>query len=75
VKKLLPQEGVEWLFVRVKAKVIRNGRFDLDVEVWDEKGELVANSVHASLVMDASRNITRKNGNDEGNGKGKESKL
>ncbi|EXJ96320.1 hypothetical protein A1O1_01446 [Capronia coronata CBS 617.96] len=60
VKKLLPPEGVEWLFVRVKAKAIRNGRFDLDVEVWDVDNELVATSCHASLVVDASRNTTRK---------------
>jgi len=60
VKKLLPEDGVEWLFVRVRAKSIRNGRFDLDVEVWDVEGELVATSCHASLVVDASRNTTRK---------------
>ncbi|KIW30420.1 uncharacterized protein PV07_06164 [Cladophialophora immunda] len=60
VKKLLPEEGVEWLFVRVMAKAIRNGRFDLNIEVWDEAGELVASSTHASLILDASRNITRK---------------
>ncbi|KAJ9627554.1 uncharacterized protein PV06_05894 [Exophiala oligosperma] len=59
VKKLLPEEGVEWLFVRVKAKAIRNGRFDLDVEVWDTDNELVATSSHASLVVDSSRNTTR----------------
>jgi len=59
VKKLLPEDGVEWLFVRVKAKVIRNGRLDLDVEVWDEQRELVATSQHASLIVDASRNTTR----------------
>lgn len=60
VKKLLPEEGVEWLFVRVKAKSIKNGRFDLDIEVWDVGGELVAHSCHASLIVDAARNITRK---------------
>lgn len=58
-KKLLPDEGVEWLFVRVKAKAIRNGRFDLDVEVWDEQDELVAISSHASLAVDSARNTTR----------------
>jgi len=63
VKKLLPEEGVDWLFVRVKAKKIHEGRFDLDVEVWDEAGELVCSSYHASLALDSSRNITR-------NGKG-----
>ncbi|KIX95999.1 uncharacterized protein Z520_08254 [Fonsecaea multimorphosa CBS 102226] len=60
VKKLLPEEGVEWLFVRVMAKAISNGRFDLNIEVWDEAGQLVASSTHASLIVDASRNITRK---------------
>lgn len=59
VKKLLPEEGVEWLFVRVKAKAIRNGRFDLDVEVWDTDHGLVATSSHASLIVDSSRNTTR----------------
>ena len=59
VKKLLPEEGVDLLFVRVQAKTIRNGRFDLDVSVWDQQGEMVAHSMHASLVLDASRNITR----------------
>ncbi|KIX07133.1 uncharacterized protein Z518_05110 [Rhinocladiella mackenziei CBS 650.93] len=60
IKKLLPDEGVEWLFVRTRAKAIRNGRFDLDIEVWDVEAELVASSCHASLIVDASRNTTRK---------------
>jgi hypothetical protein len=68
VKKLLPDEGVDMLFVRVRAKVIKNGRNDLDIEVWDEGGEMVACSTHASLVMDASRNMTR---NGIGNGEQK----
>ena len=59
VKKLLPEEGVEWLFTRTKAKSIKNGRFDLDIEVWDAEGELVAISSHSSLVVDTSRNVTR----------------
>lgn len=57
VKKLLPEEGLEWLFVRVRAKGVKNGRFDLDIEVWDEANELVATSTHASLIVDASRNL------------------
>ncbi|RMZ82965.1 hypothetical protein DV737_g1770, partial [Chaetothyriales sp. CBS 132003] len=59
VKKLLPEEGVEWLFTRTKAKTIKNGRLDLDVEVWDAQGELVAISSHSSLIVDTSRNTTR----------------
>ncbi|KAJ9655189.1 hypothetical protein H2198_005885 [Neophaeococcomyces mojaviensis] len=59
VKKLLPEEGVDWLFVRVQAKKIARGRFDLQVEVYDESNDLVALSTHASLVVSSSRNITR----------------
>lgn len=59
VKKLLPTEGVEWLFVRVQAKKISRGRFDLQVEVYDESNDLVALSTHSSLVVNSSRNTTR----------------
>lgn len=59
VKKALPEEGVEWLFVRVQASKIQNGRFDLQVTVLDEQGDLVATSSHASLAIDMSRNTTK----------------
>lgn len=59
VKKLLPEEGVEWLFVRVQAKSIKDGRFDLLVQVLDESGALIALSNHACLAVDSSRNTTR----------------
>jgi Thioesterase-like superfamily len=58
VKKALPQpDGVEWLFVRVGAKVIRNGRMDLEILVLDESGEVVAISTHAGLIMGTERNM------------------
>lgn len=59
IKKLLPEEGAEWLFVRVQACVIKNGRLDLRITVLDEGGDVVALSTHCSLVMDASRNTAR----------------
>jgi len=59
VKKLLPEEGVQWLFVRVQAKKIQNGRFDLEVIILDESGDVVALSNHANLAVDSSRNTTR----------------
>jgi Thioesterase-like superfamily len=62
IKKLLPENGVELLFVRVQAKVVRNGRFDLEISVWDIDGEMVALSTHASMIMDTSRNLTRSGG-------------
>lgn len=42
IKKSLPENGVEWLFVRVLTKSIRNGRMDLEVVIRDEEGEIVA---------------------------------
>lgn len=59
VKKLLPEDGVEWLFVRVQAKKIHEGRFDLQIHVLDEAGDLVALSTHSSLAVNASRNLKR----------------
>jgi hypothetical protein len=51
MKKMLPVEAVEWVFVRVRAKRWECGRFDLDVEVWDEGCDLVAVGSHTGLVM------------------------
>ncbi|KAI9826524.1 MAG: hypothetical protein M1826_006625 [Phylliscum demangeonii] len=42
IKKRLPEEGVEWLFSRVRAKSIKNGRMDLEVVILDETGDIVA---------------------------------
>jgi hypothetical protein len=56
-KKLLPEEGVTWLFQRVRAKKIENGRMDFEVTVGDGKGEVIAVAAHTSLVMEVSRNI------------------
>ncbi|KAI1377030.1 thioesterase-like superfamily-domain-containing protein [Hypoxylon crocopeplum] len=63
VKKTLPPGGVEWLFVRVRAKSIRNGRMDIEVVILDEVGEVVALSHHVVLVVSTERNIAgRRNG-------------
>ncbi|ERF75951.1 hypothetical protein EPUS_01317 [Endocarpon pusillum Z07020] len=58
VKKALPEpDGVEWLFVRVSATVIRNGRMDLQVLVLDAEAEVVAISSHVALMMGTERNL------------------
>lgn len=59
VKKALPEDGVEWLFVRVRAKRIEKGRMDLEVVVLDEEGDLVAVSNHVCLILSAERNMKR----------------
>ncbi|KAL8806551.1 MAG: hypothetical protein Q9200_004998 [Gallowayella weberi] len=62
VKKALPEDGVEWLFVRVRAKRIEKGRMDLEVVVLDEEGELVAISQHVCLIVGAERNLRKDRG-------------
>lgn len=64
VKKALPEEGVEFLFVRVLAKQIRNGRLDLEVTILDEGGDLVATSTHVALVLGSERNLKRSTDSD-----------
>ncbi|KAL9619768.1 MAG: hypothetical protein Q9160_005604 [Pyrenula sp. 1 TL-2023] len=60
VKKALPEEGVEWLAVRVTSKQIKDGRFDLDVLVRDVGGELVALSHHVAMILSIERNTGNK---------------
>lgn len=60
VKKVLPEEGIEWLFVRVEAKQIKNGRMDLEIVILDEKGELVALSHHVAFALGTERNTAKR---------------
>ncbi|KAI1133568.1 thioesterase-like superfamily-domain-containing protein [Nemania abortiva] len=56
IKKMLPPEGVEWLHVRVYPKQIKNGRFDYEVVIFDQTGDIVALSHHVAMVLDGRRN-------------------
>ena len=60
IKKALPSEGVQWLFSRVRAKQIKNGRFDLEVVILDEKAEIVALSHHVAMMVSADRNTAER---------------
>lgn len=62
IVKRLPDEGVDFLFVRAQSKRIRNGRLDIEVTILDEQGDLVAVSHHVVLVVDASRNLAKRSG-------------
>lgn len=52
--------NAEWLFLEILCHSIRNGRFDTDVRVLDENGELVALSKHVSAMADMTRTKTNK---------------
>lgn len=59
-KKPLPANGVEWLFVRVRAKQIKNGRYDLEVIVLDEAGDIICLSHHVCFALSAARNLAKR---------------
>ncbi|KAK3686214.1 thioesterase-like superfamily-domain-containing protein [Podospora appendiculata] len=61
-KKALPEQGAQWLQLRVLSKQIRNGRLDLEVSVLDEEGELVALSHHVDLILGSERNTSGRKG-------------
>lgn len=62
VKKPLPQEGLEWLQLRIQSKQIKNGRLDLEVLILDEQGDLVAISTHVNLILGSERNTAERSG-------------
>lgn len=51
-KKILPPQGVDWLFVRASAKQIKDGKMDVEVTILDENSELVALSNHFCFIVD-----------------------
>lgn len=55
-KKQLPDEGVEWLYMRLHIKSLQDGRTDLNVEILDVAGEVIALSNQIGLVMGSGRN-------------------
>ncbi|KAK4120992.1 hypothetical protein N657DRAFT_636050 [Parathielavia appendiculata] len=60
VKKALPKDGVEWLHVRMQAKQIKDSRFDMEVLLLDEHGDLVAVSNHVCLIFSSERNMSER---------------
>lgn len=51
IKKTLPSEGVQWLFLRAQVKTVRNGRMDAEVIILDEEFELVAVSHQVTFIV------------------------
>ncbi|KAL2802316.1 thioesterase-like superfamily-domain-containing protein [Aspergillus granulosus] len=51
MRKALPSEGLEWLFMRTTMKQFKNGRADAEIIIMDSLGDLVAVSNHATLVQ------------------------
>jgi hypothetical protein len=60
MKKALPEGGLEWLQLRIQSKQIKDGRFDLEVLLLDEHGDLVALSNHVNLILGSERNTAER---------------
>lgn len=59
-KALLPEEGVRWLNMRATSKKIDGGRFDMEVLMRDEDGDVVALSHHVAMIVSMERNMGKK---------------
>lgn len=55
IKKRLPPGGTKWLFMRSRARQIKDGRMSQDVVILDEMMELVALSTQLYQLIDFSR--------------------
>lgn len=48
-------KDAQWLFLEIVCHKIQNGRYDTDVRVMDENGDLVALSKHVSVMAEMKR--------------------
>ncbi|KAL7931592.1 thioesterase-like superfamily domain-containing protein [Trichoderma chlorosporum] len=60
VKKALPEKGEQWLFLRTSSKQVYNGRFDIEVIVFDMAGDLVALSHHVAMIVNSEKNTAKR---------------
>ena len=58
--KRLPVGGVDWLFLRGRARHAKNGRLNLEVILLDETGDLVALSNQLCQIIDLRRASKKK---------------
>ncbi|KAM3545473.1 hypothetical protein ARSEF1564_001635 [Beauveria bassiana] len=57
-KELLPEEGVEWLHVRLLAKALSGGKFDQAIEIRDASGDPIMLGHSVSIALKFERNTT-----------------
>ena len=51
IKRLLPEEGTKWLFMRVTTKCILNGRMDYEIVMTDKEMNVVALSHQVAQII------------------------
>ncbi|KAH8901252.1 hypothetical protein GQ53DRAFT_835127 [Thozetella sp. PMI_491] len=60
VKRLLPEEGTKWLFLRITVRSLLENRMDYDIVVLNQEGQLVATSQHAMMAVPVNDKRARK---------------
>ena len=58
--KQRPQPDTHWVSVQSSTKMLHNGRNDVDIEIRQEDGTLLATGRHVALVVDASRFLQKR---------------
>ncbi|KAI9163081.1 hypothetical protein HJFPF1_04679 [Paramyrothecium foliicola] len=58
-KMALPEDGVEWLAMRVRSKQMKDGRFDIEALVRDVDGNYVALGHQVAMILSMDRNTRR----------------
>jgi hypothetical protein len=51
IKKMLPKDGIRWLYMRTEAKRLEGSRMDLEVLLFDETMDLVAISHQVAWIV------------------------
>ena len=72
VKRALPKEGVKWLFARMKTNEVVDGRLDVQGQIWDDGGNLIALAQYVWFVVETSRAVVTRATKE---GAGKQSKM
>jgi acyl-CoA thioesterase len=45
-------KGAKWLYLRARTNLVKNGRYDLEIHLVDESGELVALSKQTAVIVE-----------------------
>ena len=55
IKRKLPAEGVDWLFLRARLLHVENGRMNIELTILDEHKQLIALSHQLCQIIDLAR--------------------
>ena len=57
--RLLPEEGIKWLFMRCVTRSVLNNRTDYTIDLLDSNGDLIAVSHHCMTAISTKQKLAR----------------